>query len=140
MTAGRKVPSIALIVPAIIGFLLAAITEDGATMINIAVFGATVSYVLMMLSHIVLRRREPDLERAVPDAGRHRHLRRRPRARALAVVATFLVDVQAAIITLGVYAPRRCTSSSTRATTWCPPRRRRSSRRSRRAESELRGA
>ena len=26
-------------------------------------FGATVSYVLMMLSHIVLRRREPDLER-----------------------------------------------------------------------------
>ena len=48
------------------------------TLINIAVFGATVSYVLMMLSHIVLRRREPDLERPVPDAGR----RRRPPASA----------------------------------------------------------
>ena len=41
-------------------------------MINIAVFGATVSYVLMNLSHIVLRRREPDLERPYRDAGRRR--------------------------------------------------------------------
>ena len=72
VTGGRKVPFVALIVPALVGFLLAAITEDGATMINIAVFGATVSYVLMILSHIVLRRREPDLERPYRDAGRGR--------------------------------------------------------------------
>ena len=88
VTSGRKVPVVALLLPGAIGFLLAAITEDGATMLNIAVFGATVSYVLMMLSHIVLRRREPDLERgyrtpggiatsgvalvlAVPRRGRH---------------------------------------------------------------------
>ena len=50
-------------IPGAIGFLLAAITEDGATLINIAVFGAAVSYVLMLASHIRLRRTEPDLER-----------------------------------------------------------------------------
>ena len=69
VTDCRKVPAIALIVPGIIGFLLAAITEDGATMINIAVFGAAVSYVLMMLSHIVLRSREPNLERPYRTPG-----------------------------------------------------------------------
>jgi ethanolamine permease len=98
MTSSRKVPTIALIVPAIIGFLLAAITEDGATMLNIAVFGATVSYVLMMLAHLVLRRREPDLDRGYRTPG---GVATSGVALALAtptVVATFLVDVQAAVI------------------------------------------
>ncbi|MBA2532853.1 MAG: amino acid permease, partial [Nocardioidaceae bacterium] len=104
VTSGRKVPWLALLVPAAVGFLLAAITEDGATMINIAVFGATVSYVLMMLSHIVLRSREPDLERPYRTPGGTL-----PTGVALvlavaAVVATFLVDTTAALITLGVYA------------------------------------
>ncbi|MFC7741708.1 hypothetical protein ACFQXA_13175 [Nocardiopsis composta] len=49
--------------PGSIGFALAAIVGDGDKLINIAVFGATVSYALMMVSHIVLRRREPGLER-----------------------------------------------------------------------------
>ena len=104
MTGGRKVPFIALIVPALVGFLLAAITEDGATMINIAVFGATVSYVLMNLSHIVLRRREPDLERPYRTPGGTLTSGVALVLAALAVLATFLVDVQAALITLGVYA------------------------------------
>ena len=50
-------------------------------MINIAVFGATVSYVLMNLSHIVLRRREPDLERPYRTPGGDAHVRRGARAR-----------------------------------------------------------
>ena len=104
VTGGRKVPFIALIVPALVGFLLAAITEDGATMINIAVFGATVSYVLMNLSHIVLRRREPDLERPYRTPGGTLTSGVALVLAALAVLATFLVDVQAALITLGVYA------------------------------------
>ena len=61
MTSGRKVPWIALLVPG--ARRLPARRrhrEDGATILNIAVFGAAVSYVLMMLSHIVLRSREPD--------------------------------------------------------------------------------
>ena len=63
-----------------IGFALS-ITGEGPLLINIAVFGATLSYVLMMLSHIVLRRREPDLERALPHTRRRGHLRSGPRAR-----------------------------------------------------------
>jgi ethanolamine permease len=104
VTGGRKVPFIALIVPAVIGFLLAAITEDGATMINIAVFGATVSYVLMMLAHIVLRSREPDLERPYRTPGGVVTSGIALVLAVLAVVATFLVDEKAALITLGVYA------------------------------------
>jgi ethanolamine permease len=104
VTSGRKVPTIALIVPAIIGFLLAAITEDGATMLNIAVFGATVSYVLMMLAHIVLRSREPDLERGYRTPGGTATSGVALVLALLAVVATFLVDEKAALITLGVYA------------------------------------
>jgi ethanolamine permease len=104
VTGGRKVPIIALIVPAVVGFLLAAITEDGATMINVAVFGATVSYVLMMLSHIVLRSREPDLERPYRTPGGTITSGIALGLAVLAVVATFLVDEQAALITLGVYA------------------------------------
>jgi ethanolamine permease len=104
VTGGRKVPFIALIVPAVVGFLLAAITEDGATMINIAVFGATVSYVLMNLSHIVLRSREPDLERPYRTPGGTLTSGVALVLAVLAVIATFLVDEKAALITLAVYA------------------------------------
>jgi ethanolamine permease len=104
VTSSRKVPSVALIVPAIIGFLLAAVTEDGATMLNIAVFGATISYAWMMLAHIVLRRREPDLERPYRTPGGTTTSGIALVLALLAVVATFLVDVKAALIALGVYA------------------------------------
>jgi ethanolamine permease len=104
VTSGRRVPYIALLIPGAIGFLLAAITEDGATMINIAVFGATVSYVLMMLSHIVLRSREPNLERPYRTPGGTLTSGVALVLGVAAVVATFLVDTKAAFITLGVYA------------------------------------
>jgi ethanolamine permease len=96
VTSGRKTPYIALIVPAIIGFLLAAITEDGAKMLNIAVFGATVSYALMTLSHIVLRRREPDLERPYVTPGGTVTSGIAFVLACAAVVATFTVDEEAA--------------------------------------------
>ena len=38
-------------------------------MITIAVFGATISYALMTLSHMVLRHKEPDLERPYRTPG-----------------------------------------------------------------------
>jgi ethanolamine permease len=103
VTSGRRVPAVALVVPGLIGFALAAITEDGATMINIAVFGATVSYVLMMLSHILLRRNEPDLERPYRTPGGTATSGVALVLAAAAVVATFFVDEKAAAITLGVY-------------------------------------
>ena len=58
----RGAPTLALVVPAAIGFALA-LTGQGDVLINMAVFGATISYMLMMVSHIRLRRTAPDLER-----------------------------------------------------------------------------
>jgi ethanolamine permease len=103
VTSARRTPHIALIVPGIIGFLLAAITEDGAKMINIAVFGATVSYVLMTLSHIVLRRREPDLERPYTTPGGTVTSGIAFVLALAAVVATFTVDEEAAGITAIIF-------------------------------------
>jgi ethanolamine permease len=103
VTTGRRVPAIALIVPGVIGFLLAAITEDGALMINIAVFGATVSYVLMTLSHIILRSREPQLERPYRTPGGVVTSGVACVLAVAAVIATFFVDETAAGITAGIY-------------------------------------
>ena len=69
LTSSRKAPYLGLLVPGAIGFGLAAATGDGARMLNVAVFGATISYALMSLSHIVLRRREPGLHRPYRTPG-----------------------------------------------------------------------
>jgi ethanolamine permease len=103
VTGGRRTPYIALLVPGAIGFLLAAITEDGATMINIAVFGATVSYVLMNVSHIVLRFREPELERPYRTPGGVATTGVAALLSVAAVIATFFVDEKAAGITAAVF-------------------------------------
>ena len=104
LTSTRHTPWVALLVPATIGFLLAAITQNGALLINIAVFGATVSYVLMMLSHIVLRRRAPELARPYLTPGGTVTTGVALVLACLAVVATFFVDVKAAGITALVFA------------------------------------
>jgi ethanolamine permease len=68
LTSRRHAPWVALVVPGIIGFLLA-LTGQGELLVLISVFGATISYVLMMLSHIILRYKEPDLERPYKTPG-----------------------------------------------------------------------
>ncbi|MGH3519184.1 MAG: ethanolamine permease [Haloechinothrix sp.] len=103
VTGKRRTPYLALIVPGSIGFLLAAITQDGAKMINIAVFGATVSYVLMMVSHIVLRKREPNLERPYRTPGGVATTGVALVLAIAAVIATFVVDIVAAAITAGIF-------------------------------------
>jgi ethanolamine permease len=103
VTNGRKAPVLALLVPGAIGFVLS-LTGQGAMLLNMAVFGATVSYVLMMVSHIVLRRREPDLPRPYRTPGGVATTGVALVLAAAAVVATFLVDVTAALWTLGAYA------------------------------------
>ena len=104
VTGGRRVPALSLIVPGLIGLALAVVLEDGALLINMAVFGATVSYVLMMLSHIVLRRREPGLARPYRTPGGTATSGVALVLAVAAVIATFLVDEKAALIMLGVYA------------------------------------
>jgi ethanolamine permease len=58
----------------------------------------------MMVSHIVLRRREPDLERPYRTPGGIATTSVALVLAAAAVLATFLVDVKAALWTLGAYA------------------------------------
>ncbi|GGM45468.1 ethanolamine permease [Longimycelium tulufanense] len=103
LTGRRKTPFTALLVPATIGFVLAAVTRDGAMLVDIAVFGATVSYVLMMTSHIVLRVREPDLPRPYRTPGGVVTTGIALVLAIMAVVATFLVDMKAAAITALIF-------------------------------------
>jgi ethanolamine permease len=105
ITSGRRTPWMALIVPGVIGLVLSTAggSAGGVTLLNCAVFGATISYALMMLSHIVLRRREPDLERPYRTPGGVATSGVAVVLAVLAVIATFIVDVRAALITLGVY-------------------------------------
>jgi ethanolamine permease len=105
VTGRRKTPYLALIVPGAIGFLLAALNPTptgGALLINIAVFGAAVSYVLMNLSHIVLRFREPNLERPYRTPGGVVTTGIATVLALAAVVATFFVDKIAAAVTAGI--------------------------------------
>ncbi|MFF3764132.1 ethanolamine permease [Streptomyces sp. NPDC001922] len=103
LTSRRKAPYMGLLVPGAIGFALAAATGDGARMLNVAVFGATISYALMSLSHIVLRRREPELPRPYRTPGGVVTSSVALLLACSALVATFLVDKEAAFIALGVY-------------------------------------
>ena len=66
----RETPHIALIVGALIGYAVALTIHSlgsdspvGAVLLNLAVFGAVISYVLQMLSFILLRIRLPHMER-----------------------------------------------------------------------------
>ena len=68
ITTARKVPARALIVPAVFGFL-ASLSGEGDLMLAMAVVGATVSYALMALSHILLRYKQPDLPRPYKTPG-----------------------------------------------------------------------
>jgi ethanolamine permease len=103
LTGSRRTPWVALVVGGVVGFVLSSL-GNGATLLNMAVFGATISYVLMMLSHIVLRRREPDLERPYRTPGGVATSGVALVLAVLAVIATFIVDRNAAFIMLGVYA------------------------------------
>jgi len=69
----HQTPHVALVVGAVLGFLVALVIEYsdavfgqvpvGAVLLNMAVFGALISYLLQALAFIALRRRFPDLER-----------------------------------------------------------------------------
>jgi len=103
VTGKRKTPYLALIVPGTIGFVLATVTMDGALLINIAVFGATVSYVLLNVSHIVLRFREPGLPRPYRTPGGAVTTTIARVLAVAAVIATFAVDPIAAGITAAIF-------------------------------------
>ncbi len=66
----RQTPHVALITGAIIGYLVALsihfLPQDspvGAILLNMAVFGALISYVMQMLAFVLLRKHHPGMER-----------------------------------------------------------------------------
>jgi ethanolamine permease len=69
VTSTQKTPHRALLLGAVVGFVIALVIEFfgdgavGAALLTMAVFGATISYALVMLTYIVLKRRRPDLDR-----------------------------------------------------------------------------
>ncbi|MEV0343444.1 ethanolamine permease [Nocardia sp. NPDC050713] len=103
VTNARKAPMLALIVPGVIGFALS-LTGEGAMLLNMAVFGAALSYVLMMISHIVLRVREPQMPRPYRTPGGILTTAFALVIACAAVIATFLVDRTAATWTLVAFA------------------------------------
>ncbi|MEU0541679.1 ethanolamine permease [Nocardia sp. NPDC005978] len=102
VTNRRKAPMLALIVPGVIGFGLS-LTGEGAMLLNMAVFGAALSYVLMMVSHIVLRVREPGMRRPYRTPGGVATTGFALIVACVSVVATFLVDPVAAGWTLAAF-------------------------------------
>jgi ethanolamine permease len=76
-TNRRRAPHWALVVPAVMGFAAIVIVDrfaagdvpTGDLLIQMAVFAALLSYVMMMLSHLVLRRRAPELARPYRTPG-----------------------------------------------------------------------
>ncbi|MCB9659895.1 MAG: ethanolamine permease [Sandaracinaceae bacterium] len=66
----RQTPHVALVVGAALGFAVACVIRAlgtgspvGAVLLNMAVFGAVLSYVLQMLSYVLLRTKHPQLPR-----------------------------------------------------------------------------
>ena len=103
ITGKQKTPVLALIVPGIIGFVLAVLNE-GDLLILVAVFGATISYVMMTASHIILRFKEPDLERPYRTPGGVVTTGIALVLAVVALIAGFLVDTRVLVITAVVYA------------------------------------
>lgn len=103
VTGSRKTPTLALIVPGVIGFIMA-VTNQGDLLILVAVFGATMSYILMCASHIVLRFKEPDLVRPYRTPGGIVTTGIALVLAVVALIAGFLVEPRVLVIAAVVFA------------------------------------
>lgn len=103
VTNKRKAPTLALIIPGVVAFLLS-LTGHGDLILNMAVFGAALSYVLMMVSHIVLRVREPNMPRPYRTPGGIVTTGFALIVAIVALIATFVVNPIAAGLCLAVFA------------------------------------
>ncbi len=103
VTGKRKTPTLALIVPGIIGFVMAVLNQ-GNLLILVAVFGATISYIMMTLSHIILRFKEPDLVRPYRTPGGVFTTGIALILAVVALIAGFLVDTRVLVISAVVFA------------------------------------
>ncbi|AIZ34339.1 ethanolamine permease [Pseudomonas sp. K1(2024)] len=102
-TNKSKAPVLALVIPGLIGFALS-LTGQGDLLILVAVFGATLSYVLMMAAHITLRIRRPKMARPYRTPGGIFTSGLALVLACIAVVAGFLVDPRVVIGAALIYA------------------------------------
>ena len=100
VTGSRKTPYVALLVLGVIAFALAVVVQNGSILLNMAVFAACVSYAMMNLSHIILRKKEPDMERGFVVPGGVVLTSIAFALSLVAIVSTFVVDSFAAGCTL----------------------------------------
>ena len=99
----RKTPVAALVISAVIGICIVAVMHDGDLILNVAVFGACMSYALMNLSHILLRKNAPNMERGYRTPGGVVTTGIAFVLSCIAIVSTFFVDMVAACAVLGIY-------------------------------------
>lgn len=102
LTNKNKAPYLAIIIPGIIGFLLS-LTGEGDLLILMAVFGATISYVLMMLSHIKLRLSRPEMHRPYKTPGGIVTSSIALVLAIIAVIAGFVVNPKVWFMAAGIY-------------------------------------
>lgn len=113
---GRKSPYVALIGGGAIGFVVAIVLDItsrapggvgprvGAALLNMAVFGALISYIMMMASYIVIKRRMPGLKRPYVSPGGYFFAWMSLILAAVAALATFInPDYRPGVIGVAVF-------------------------------------
>ncbi|NNH78959.1 ethanolamine permease [Acinetobacter sp. ANC 5380] len=103
LTNNNHAPHWAIIIPGIIGFMLS-LTGEGDLLILMAVFGATISYVLMMMAYIKLKISKPDMPRPYKAPGGIITASIALVLAAIAVVAGFVVDPKVWLMAAAIYA------------------------------------
>lgn len=103
LTGSRKTPYTALLTLSAIGIGIVYVMQDGSLILNIAVFGACASYVLMNLSHILLRVQSPLMHRGYEAPGGIYTSSIGLALSLVAIISTFFVDVKAACCVLVIY-------------------------------------
>ncbi len=102
LTNRNKTPHWAIIVPGVLGFLMS-LSGEGDLLILMAVFGATLSYVLMMMSYIKLKLSKAHLPRPYHAPGGIVTASIALVLAALSVVAGFWVDPKVWLMAAGIY-------------------------------------
>ena len=102
LTNKKHAPYLAILIPGVIGFLLS-LSGEGDLLILMAVFGATISYVLMMMSYIKLKVSKPHLPRPYKAPGGIVTASIALLLAAIAVVAGFLVDPKVWLMAAAIY-------------------------------------
>ncbi len=102
VTGSRKTPYVALLLGGCIAFILATVVQDGTILLNMAVFAACVSYAMMNLSHIILSKKHPEMERGFKCPGGIVLTTISFLLSLFAIYSTFVVDVFAAGCTCAV--------------------------------------